>query len=71
MIAKQTVFLTGDRSKAVPEGHPEARFLLVREGHDINEALVEQHDALDLVNSKAVPGDGNSESDDKPKKAKR
>lgn len=54
MIAKQTVFLTGDRSQAVPEGHADAKFLLVREGHDIEEALIEKHDAMDLVNSAAT-----------------
>lgn len=54
MIAKQTVFLTGDRSQAVPEGHADAKFLLVREGHDIEGALIEKHDAMDLVNSTAT-----------------
>lgn len=77
MIAKQTVYLTGDRSKVVPEGDKDARFLLVREGHEINEALVEQHDALDLVNSafkgdrpKAQPSEL-EEMPERPKKAKR
>lgn len=50
MIAKQSVFLTADQ-KAVPEGHADAKFLLVREGNEIEEALVEKHDALSLVNS--------------------
>lgn len=59
MIAKQSVYLTADRSKAVPESDPEAKFLLVREGHEIEEALVEKHSALDLVNSasKAKPAE--------------
>jgi hypothetical protein len=49
MVAKQTVYLTGDRSKAVAEGDKEARILLVREGHEIADALVKQYDAHDLV----------------------
>lgn len=51
MIAKQAVYLTQDRQTAVPEGHKDAKFLLVREGHEIDEALVEKHDAADLVGS--------------------
>lgn len=51
MIAKQTVYLNFDRTEAVPEGHADAKFLLVREGHDIEESLVEKHDAMELVNS--------------------
>jgi hypothetical protein len=43
MISKQAVY---------PEGHKDARFLLVREGHEVEEALVEQYaGAADLVNS--------------------
>lgn len=56
MIAKQSVFLNSDHSKAVPEGDPDAKFLLVRAGHDISEAQVERYDALNLVNS-AVSGE--------------
>lgn len=54
MIAKQSVYLTADRSQVVPEGHADAKFLLVRVGHEIEEALVEKHNALDLVNSEAT-----------------
>lgn len=53
MIAKQTVFLTGDRSKAVPEGHEEAKFLLVREGCNIEDALAEKHGAVALIDAPA------------------
>lgn len=53
MIAKQTVFLTGDRSKAVPEGHPEAKFLLVREGSEIADAEAEKHNAVALIDTPA------------------
>ena len=54
MIAKQSVYLNADRTKAVPEGHQDARFLLVREGHDINEAELEKYGGADsLVGSKA------------------
>lgn len=53
MISKQTVFLTADRSKAVPEGHKDARFLLVREGHEVNDAEMEKYDGAEsLVNAK-------------------
>jgi hypothetical protein len=53
MIAKQTVFLTGDRSEAVPEGHKDAKFLLVREGSMIEDALAEKHNAVALVDTPA------------------
>lgn len=52
MIAKQSLFLTAD-NKVVVEGDAEARFLLVREGHDINEAMVEKYDCADLVGTAA------------------
>lgn len=55
MIAKQTLFLNGDRTKVVVEGDAEARFLLVREGHEISEAEVEKYDAAELVNTKGKP----------------
>jgi hypothetical protein len=52
MISKQAVYLDSERKRAVPEGHKDARFLLVREGHEVEEALVEKYDgAADLVNS--------------------
>lgn len=54
MIAKQSVYLNADRTAAVHEGHADAKFLLVREGGEVEEALVEKYDgALDLVNSEA------------------
>lgn len=54
MIAKQSVYLTGDRKKAVAEGDKEARFLLVREGHEIEDAIAEQYeDAIDLIGTAA------------------
>lgn len=53
MIAKQTVFLTGDRKQAVPEGHPDAKFLLVREGSEIADAEAEKHNAVALIDTPA------------------
>lgn len=49
MISKQTVYLNADRTKAVEEGAPDARFLLVREGHEISEAEVEKYGATSLL----------------------
>lgn len=50
MIAKQTVFLSSDRSKAVPEGDADAKFLLVREGHEIEPETAEKYEgAVDLI----------------------
>jgi hypothetical protein len=43
MIAPKTYFLTADRSKAVPEGHKSAQFLLVRAGQEISEADWEKY----------------------------
>lgn len=52
MIAKQTVYLNEAKTKAVPDGDPSARFLLVREGHDVEPALVDKYEgAGDLVSS--------------------
>lgn len=54
MISKQNVYLNGDRSRAVPEGDEDAKFLLVREGHSIEEGEAEKYDgALDLIGSAA------------------
>lgn len=53
MIAKQSVYLNADRSQALPEGHDDAKFLLVREGNEIEEAIIEKYDAMSLVNSAA------------------
>lgn len=52
MISKQTVFLNADRTNAVKEGDPKARFLLVRQGHEIAESIVEKYSgAAALVGS--------------------
>lgn len=51
MIAKQTLFFTGDRKRVVPEGHPEAKFLFVREGTEVADAEVEKYGAASLVDS--------------------
>lgn len=43
MISSKTLYLTADRDKVVEEGNPKARFLLVREGHEIDDKLAEKH----------------------------
>lgn len=53
MTAKQTLYLDATRTKAVPEGDKDARFLLVREGGEIPDTLVEKYDVSDLVSSAA------------------
>lgn len=54
MIAKQTVYLDATKTKAVPEGHADARFLLVREGAEIDEKEFEQYEGADkLIGSEA------------------
>lgn len=79
MKASQSVYLNFDRTKAVPEGHADARFLLVREDHEIDDAEVEKYDgASSLVGSKrkgpsvddARPEAGTLEPQPKPKKVR-
>jgi hypothetical protein len=43
MIAKETLYLTADRGTVVKEGDPKAQFLLVREGHELNDTLAEKY----------------------------
>lgn len=43
MIANKTLFLTEDRQSVVPEGDPKAKFLLVREGNELSDALAEKY----------------------------
>jgi hypothetical protein len=55
MISKQTVFLSSDRSCAVAEGDEDAKFLLVREGHEIEPEIAEQYEgAVDLIGKAAA-----------------
>lgn len=57
MIAKQTVYLNDSRSAAVPDGDPNAKFLLVRKGSEIDEKSVKDIDgALELATSEAKEG---------------
>lgn len=44
MIAEKTVYLNAEGTKAVPEGHKDARFLLVRKGHSIEQAELDKYD---------------------------
>ena len=43
LIADRRLYLTADRSRVVEEGEPEAAFLLVGEGSELESALAEQY----------------------------
>lgn len=49
MIAPVSVYLTADRSKAVPHGDKDAAILLVRQGCDISEGEIAKHKGADKV----------------------
>lgn len=60
MKAAQTIYLTADRKRAVPEGHKEAQSLLVREGGEITEEQAKLYEgATELAGGtkKAAPAD--------------
>jgi hypothetical protein len=62
MIASKTVYLAADRKTAVAAG-PEAKFLLVKAGHEIDQATAEKYDgAIALIGSskKAPTAAGNA-----------
>ena len=66
MIASQTVYLAADQKTAVLPG-PQAKFLLVREGHDIEQSVAEKYDgAIALIGGKKAKPEHPSESP-KPK----
>lgn len=44
MIAKQSVYLNLERDKALPEGHEDAKFLLVRAGQEVAEADLDRYE---------------------------
>jgi hypothetical protein len=72
MIAKQTVFLSSDRSHAVPESDEDAKFLLVREGHEIEPKILEQYDgASELVGKAAKQSEAKAASPKKSSKPKK
>lgn len=52
MISPKTYYLTEDRQNVVDEGDPKAKFLLVRAGNEISDALAEQHG---ISEKKAAP----------------
>lgn len=47
MKAKEAIYLTRDRQKAVPAGHPDATFLLVRKGQEIPSGWVERYGLME------------------------
>lgn len=54
--SKQAVYLGADRKGVFPENHPEAAFLLVGAGVEIEESELEKYDGADkLVNAEAKP----------------
>lgn len=66
MKASQTVFLTADRTRAVPEGHKDAQYLLVREGGEIADEQLEKYDG-----AAALVGRGASKSSAAPAETKK
>jgi hypothetical protein len=56
MTAKQSVYLNLERDKALPEGHEDAKFLLVRAGQEVAEADLERYEgASDLAEAEPEP----------------
>ncbi len=49
MIASKTVYLNAERTKAVPEGHKDARVLLVREGQSIEQATLDKYEGAEKL----------------------
>lgn len=43
MISDKTLYLSEDREKVVNEGDPKAKFLLVRAGQELPDALAAKH----------------------------
>lgn len=46
MVAKQSVYLNRERDKALPEGHEDAKFLLVRAGQEVAEADLDRYEGV-------------------------
>lgn len=64
MISKARVYLSEDRTRAVPEGHKDAKFLLVAEGGEIVDSQLERYKgAKALVAGKAAAEDDDDDSD--------
>lgn len=55
MIATKTLFHNADRTKVVPEGHEDARFLVVREGQEIPDAIAEKLDIKGFTSASVAP----------------
>lgn len=54
--SKQAVYLGADRKSVFPENHPDAAFLLVGAGAEIEESEMEKYSGADkLVNAEAKP----------------
>lgn len=68
MISKQTVYLNEDRTEAVAEGDPSARYLLVREGHEIEPAMAEKYEgAAKLIGAgKSAAAEKKAEQSNEP-----
>lgn len=56
MIAKERIFLTADRKRAVAEGHKDAAFLFAAPGDEVPDSAVE---AFGLVDGKAKAAPAN------------
>lgn len=67
MKASQTVYLTRDRSRAVPAGDKDAAVLLVRAGLEISAAEAEKYEgAMELVGGKKKQPESEPEIDPEP-----
>lgn len=56
MIAKQSVYFTSDRSAVVPDGHKDAKFLIVRAGTEIDDNKIRNIDgAEELASQEPAP----------------
>ena len=75
MIAKERIYLTADKAKAVPHGDKAAAFLLVGEGSEIDPRDAEKYGLVDgrmpapgVVSSPSPPGEGRGEGEPTPAK---
>ena len=54
MISDKRLYLTADRSRVVDENSPDAAYLLVGAGCELNDAVARQYGLLDKFEAKAI-----------------
>ena len=54
MISEKRLYLTSDRSRVVDENSPDAAFLLVGAGCELNDAVARQYGLVDAPEAKAI-----------------